>query len=161
MNNPLLMESPYPYGAPQFDKIENKHYLPAFETAINEAKAEIDDIVSNPEVPDFHNTIEALEFSGKKLSRISEIFYNILEADSDDELQDIAEKISPMMNDYSMYVALNEELFMRVETVYYNPGQDLAPDQKRLLENTYKSFARQGAFLKGAGKEEYSKCMEE
>lgn len=161
MNNPLLMESPYPYGAPQFDKIENKHYLPAFETAINEAKAEIDGIVSNPEAPDFHNTIEALEFSGKSLSRISEIFYNILEADSDDELQDIAEKISPMMNDYSMYVALNEELFMRVKTVYDNPGQDLAPDQKRLLENTYKSFARQGAFLKGAGKEEYSKFMEE
>ena len=93
MNNPLLMESPYPYGAPQFDKIENKHYLPAFETAINEAKAEIDGIVSNPEAPDFHNTIEALEFSGKKLSRISEIFYNILEADSVYELQDIAEKI--------------------------------------------------------------------
>lgn len=161
MNNPLLVESPYPYGAPQFDKIENKHYLPAFEKAINEAKAEIDGIVSNPEAPDFHNTIEALEFSGKKLSRISEIFYNILEADSDDELQDIAEKISPMMNDYSMYVALNEELFMRVKTVYGNPGQDLAPDQKRLLENTYKSFARQGAFLKGAEKEEYSKCMEE
>lgn len=161
MNNPLLVESPYPYGAPQFDKIENRHYLPAFETAINEAKAEIDCIVSNPEAPDFHNTIEALEFSGKKLSRISEIFYNILEADSDDELQDIAEKISPMMNDYSMYVALNEELFMRVKTVYDNPGQDLAPDQKRLLENTYRSFARQGAFLKGAEKEEYSKCMAE
>ena len=161
MNNPLLVESPYPYGAPQFDKIENKHYLPAFETAVNEAKAEIDSIVSNPEAPDFHNTIEALEFSGKRLSRISEILYNILEADSDDELQEIAEKISPMMNDYSMYVALNEDLFMRVKTVYDNPGQDLAPDQKRLLENTYKSFARQGAFLKGAEKEDYSKCMEE
>lgn len=73
-DNPLLTESGLPYGAPQFDKIRNEHYLPAFREAINEAKAEIDAIVSSPELPTFANTIEALEYSGKTLGHVSDIF---------------------------------------------------------------------------------------
>ena len=87
-NNPLLTDSPLPYGAPQFDKIENKHYLPAFEQAFKEGKQEIDAIVNNPDAPTFENTIEALEFAGDRVSKVGSIFYNLLEADATDELQE-------------------------------------------------------------------------
>lgn len=97
MSNPLLVESPYPYGAPQFDKIKTEHYLPAFKQGIVEAKADIDNIVNCPDAPTFANTIEALEFSGRTLGRVSDIFFNILEADSDDELQAVAEEVSPTL----------------------------------------------------------------
>ena len=161
MNNPLLTKSLLPYGAPQFDKIRTEHYLPAFEAGIEEAMAEIDRIAENPEIPSFANTIEALEYSGKTLSGVSDIFYNILEADADDELQEIAEKVSPMMTRYSMYVSLNEKLFARVKAVYEAKDQlNLEQDQKRLLEQTYKSFARQGANLSGESKKVYSEKME-
>ena len=111
MENPLLTESPYPYGAPQFDKIRNEHYVPAFKAALAEAKAEIDSIVADPAEPDFRNTIEALEYSGRTLDRVSGIFYNLMEADTDDRMQAIAEEISPLMTEYSMYVSLNKPLF--------------------------------------------------
>ncbi len=162
MENPLLTESPYLYGAPQFDKIKNEHYVPAFKTAIAEAKAEIDAIVSNPEAPDFENTIEALEFSGRTLDRVSSIFYNLMEADTNDEMQAIAEEISPAMTEYSMYVSLNKPLFERVKAVYRKKDSlGLEQDQMRLLEETYLSFARNGANLSDADKEIYSKYAEE
>ena len=87
MENPLLKESSAPFGAPEFDKIKNEHYLPAFEAGIAEAKAEIDAIVNNPDTPSFENTIEALEYAGGTLSRISHIFYNLLEANTNEEMQ--------------------------------------------------------------------------
>lgn len=161
-DNPLLTESGLPYGAPQFDKIRNEHYLPAFKAAIKEAKAEIDAIVSSPELPTFANTIEALEYSGKTLGHVSDIFFNILEADADDELQQIAEEVSPMMTEYSMYVSLNPVLFSRVKTVYDQRGNlELSTDRQRLLEETYKSFSRQGANLSDEDKKKYSDYMEE
>ncbi len=160
--NPLLEESKLPYGAPQFDKIRNEHYLPAFKAGIAAAKSDIDAIVANPAEPDFENTIEALEFSGKALSRVSDIFFNILEADADDELQQIAEEVSPLMTEYSMYVSLNAELFKRIKYVYEKrESLNLENDQKRLLDETYKSFVRQGANLGKESKELYSKYMEE
>ena len=82
MENPLLTESTLPYGAPQFDKIRNDHYIPAFEEGIRQAKAEIDAITANQAEPDFQNTIEALEYSGRTLDRVSGIFYNLNEADT-------------------------------------------------------------------------------
>lgn len=162
MENPLLSESPLPYGAPQFDKIENKHYLPAFEQGIKEAKAEIDAIVANQEEPSFENTIVALEESGRTLNNVANIFYNILEADTNDELQKIAETISPMMTEFSMYVSLNEPLFQKVKAVYEKRAElGLEPDQAKLLEDTFKSFARNGANLSPEDKEKYSKIEEE
>lgn len=162
MENPLLTESPLPYGAPQFDKIENKHYMPAFEQGIKEAKAEIDAIVANPAEPTFENTIQALEESGRTLNNVASIFYNILEADTNEELQAIAEKISPMMTEYSMYVSLNDPLFQKVKAVYEKrDGMDLDPDQAKLLEDTFKGFARGGANLSPEDKEKYSKIEEE
>ena len=103
MNNPLLIKSTLPYGAPQFDKIENKHYIPAFKQAIEEGKAEVDAIVNNTEVPTFQNTIEALEYAGETLNSISHIFYNLLEANTNEEMQNIAEEISPLTTEFSMY----------------------------------------------------------
>ena len=162
MSNPLLVESPYPYGAPQFDKIKTEHYLPAFKQGIQEAKADIDNIVNCPDAPTFANTIEALEFSGRTLGRVSDIFFNILEADSDDELQAVAEEVSPMLTEYSMYVSLNAPLFSRIRQVYeQRETLDLEQDQKRLLEQTYKTFSRQGANLSDEDKAIYGKYMEE
>ena len=162
MENTLLSESPLEYGAPQFDKIQNKHYMPAFEQAIKEAKAEIDEIVANPDEPTFENTIEPLEFGGEKLERVATIFYNLLEADTDDEMQEIAEKVAPMMTEFSMYVSLNEKLFKRVKAVYEaRESLNLEPDQLRLLEKKYLGFARGGANLSPEDKEKYSKLCEE
>ena len=161
-NNPLLEPSPLPYGAPQFDKIENRHYLPAFEQAIKEGKQEIDAIVNNPDAPTFSNTVEALEYAGGAVNRVAEIFYNILEADTDDELQDIAEKVSPMLTEYSMYVSLNEKLFQRVKAVYeQRDSLHLDTDQQMLLKNQYKGFERSGANLSPTDKKLYSEYEEQ
>ena len=162
MKNPLLTESSAPFGAPEFDKIRNEHYLPAFQAAIAEAKAEIDAIVANPDEPTFENTIEAMEYSGEALNNVASIFYNLMEANTNDELQQIAEAISPMMTEYSMYVSLNPALFERVKAVYEKKDElGLAKDQMTLLEDSYKGFVRGGANLSDEDKALYSKWSEE
>ena len=162
MENPLLSPSPLPYGAPQFDKISNEHYLPAFQAGIAEAKAEIDAITSNTEEPSFENTIVALEQSGRTLSQVSGIFYNVMEAHTNDQMQAIAEEISPMMTEYSMYVSLNEPLFQRVKTVYDSrESLQLSKAQAKLLEDSYKSFTRGGALLSDEDKKVYSQYQEQ
>lgn len=158
--NPLLTDSTLPYGAPQFDKIKTEHYLPAFEQAITEAKAEIDAIVNEPDAPTFENTIAALDEAGGRLNDAAGIFYNLMEADTNDQMQGIAEKVSPMMTEYSMYVSLNEPLFARVKAVHES-AEGLEPDQARLLEKTWKSFVRSGANLGAEDKETYSKLSEQ
>lgn len=148
MKNPLLTESPLPFGAPQFDKIENEHYLPAFEEGIAEAKAEIDAIIANEEEPTFENTIEAMEFAGGKLNSAASVFYALMEAHTNEQMQQIAEEISPMLTEYSMYVSLNADLFERVKAVYEKRNElGLDVDQMKLLEDNYKSFVRGGANL--------------
>ncbi|MBO5074440.1 MAG: M3 family metallopeptidase [Bacteroidales bacterium] len=162
MENPLLTESSAPFGAPEFDKIKNEHYLPAFEAGIAEAKAEIDAIVANKEEPTFENTIEAMEVSGQTLNNVAGIFFNLMEADTDDDMQQIAESVSPMLTEYSMYVSLNNDLFQRVKAVYEKKDElGLAPDQMKLLEDNYKSFVRGGANLSDEDKALYSKWSEE
>ena len=162
MKNPLLTESSAPFGAPEFDKIEDAHYLPAFEAAIAEAKAEIDAIVANPDEPTFENTIEAMEYSGETLDRVAGIFYNLMEANTNDAMQETAEQISPMLTEYSMYVSLNNDLFQRVKAVYEKKDElGLAKDQMRILEENYKSFVRGGANLSDEDKALYSKWSEE
>ena len=159
--NPLLTESPLPYGAPQFDKIQTSDYMPAFEEAFRQGKQEIDAIVANPDAPTFQNTIEALEYSGALVGKVGSIFYNLLEADATDELQEIAEKVSPMATEYSMYISLNDKLFERIKTVYnQRESLKLDPDQKKLLEDTYKSFERSGANLSADDKKKYSEISE-
>ena len=162
MKNPLLTESTAPFGAPEFDKIENEHYLPAFEQGIAEAKAEIDAIVANQEEPTFENTIEAMEYAGQTLSKVASIFYAVMEAHTDETKQQIAEQISPMLTEYSMYVSLNNDLFQRVKAVYEKKDElGLDKDQMTLLEDNYKSFVRGGANLSDEDKAVYSKLSEE
>ena len=162
MGNPLLTESNAPFGAPDFDKIRNEHYLPAFEQGVAEAKAEIDAIVANQEEPTFENTIEAMEYAGQTLSRTASIFFALMEANTNDTMQEIAEQVSPMLTEYSMYVSLNNDLFQRVKAVYEKKDElGLDKDQMTLLEDNYKSFVRGGANLSDEDKALYSKWSEE
>ena len=162
MKNPLLTESSAPFGAPEFDKIEDAHYLPAFEAAIAEAKDEIDAIVANPDEPTFENTIEAMEYAGETLDRVAGIFYNLMEANTNDAMQATAEQVSPMLTEYSMYVSLNNDLFQRVKAVYEKRNElGLEKDQMKILEENYKSFVRGGANLSDEDKALYSKWSEE
>ena len=162
MENPLLAVSGLPYGAPAFDKVRREHYVPAFKEAIAQAKAEVDAIVACPDEPTFANTIEALERSGRALDRVSSVFFNLLEADSDDEMQAIAEEVSPWLTEMSLYISLNARLFERVKAVYDSRDSlSLERDQQRLLEKTYKGFVRDGALLSPEDKEEYSRLSEE
>ena len=162
MKNPFLTESSAPFGAPEFDKIRNEHYLPAFEAGIAEGKAEIDAIVANEEEPTFENTIEALEYAGQTLNKVAGIFYNLMEAHTNEEMQAIAEKVSPMLTEFSMYSSLNAPLFAKVKAVYEKKDSlGLDQDQMTLLENTYKGFVRGGANLSDSDKEVFGKLSEE
>ncbi len=147
-NNPFFEEYSTPYGVPPFDKIKVEHYMPAFEEGIRQDSAEIEAIANNPEKPTFQNTIEAMTNTGKLLNRVSGVFYNLRSADTNDDLDTIAKKISPMMSAHSDNVKLNTKLFSRIKTVYeMRDSLDLTGEQKRLLECTYKSFVRSGAEL--------------
>ena len=144
--NPLLTQQDTPYGVPAFDKVKNEHYLPAFEKAIAENKAEIEAIASNPEAPTFANTIEALDRAGGLLNQVAGVFYNVLEADGNDEMNAIAEQLSPMMSELSDGIILNDALFQRVKAVYEQRDElGLNDEQMRLLTETFKSFAQNGA----------------
>ena len=162
MDNPLLIPSDLPFGAPRFDALRTEHWLPAFRAAIAAGKAEADAIAANPEPPTFANTVEALEFSGAALDRVSGLFFNLLEAESDDAMQQIAEEVSPLLTEYEMYVSFNETLFARVKAVWDSrEGLDLAPDQRKLLEESYKGFTRSGALLSSDDKKTYAALEEE
>lgn len=142
--NPLLQ----PFDSAPFSKIKNAHFKPAFEQAIADAKVEIEAITANTDSPTFENTIEALEFTGQQLDRISSIFFNLNSAETNDEIQAIAQEVSPLLSEFSNDITLNEALFKRVKTVYENKNQlDLSPEQQTLLDKKYKSFARNGANL--------------
>ena len=147
--NPLLSDEATPYGVPAFDKIELRHYEPAFREAIRQYEAEIDAITGNPEAPSFENTVVALDRSGALLSRVEGAFFNILEADGNDEMDAIAEKVTPLVTQLSDNILLNAGLFNRIKQVY--AGRDtlnLTPEQMRLLTETYKNFVNNGADLK-------------
>lgn len=142
------------YDTAPFSKIKNEDYLPAFQEAISEAKKEIDIIVDNQNTPDFDNTIAAMSYSGEKLDRISSIFFNLNSAETNDELQKIAQEVSPILSEFSNDVRLNKALFERVKAVYdKKESLTLTPEQETLLDNTYKSFSRNGANLSEDKKE--------
>ncbi|MDB4297596.1 M3 family metallopeptidase [Flavobacteriaceae bacterium] len=152
--NPLLQEFNTPYNTAPFEQIKNEHYKPAFEQAIIESKTEIDEIANNPEKATFENTIKALEFSGQILSNISSVFFNLNSAETNDEMQNIAQEVSPLLTAFSNDVSLNENLFKRVKTIYEQRNQlDLTREEEVLLEKKYKGFSRNGANLNEANKE--------
>ena len=147
-SNPLLDQPETPYGVPAFDQVKNEHYLPAFEKAVAEQKAEVDAIINNEAEPTFENTIVALDRTGLLLDRVSGVFFNVLEADGNDEMNEIAEKVYPMISELSDGIILNEDLFKRVKFVYDQRDQlGLNAEQMRLLTETYKNFADNGANL--------------
>lgn len=153
-SNPLLQA----YDTAPFSKIKTDHFLPAFEELIAQNRAEIDAITENEEEPDFENTIEALEFSGEMLNRASRIFFNLNSAETSPEIQKLAQKISPMLTEFSNDILLNEKLFERIKTIYDQKEKlNLDPEQEMLLDKKYKSFSRNGANLDDSGKKELRK----
>ena len=148
MANPLLEKFETPFESAPFSKIKNEDYKPAFIQAIEEAKAEIDAITVNPEAPTFANTIEAMELSGEKLGRISSIFFNLNSAETNDEIQEIAQEVSPLLSEFGNDVRLNQDLFERIKVVYNQKDSlNLTDEQAYLLEKKYKGFSRNGANL--------------
>ncbi len=136
------------YQSAPFSQIQMSDYQPAFETTLAAARTEIDTITNNPEQPTFENTIEALDFSGQTLDRLSSIFFNLNSAETSDEMQKIAQEVSPLLTAFSNDVSLNEGLFQRVKAVYDQKDKlTLTPEQATLLDKKYKSFARNGALL--------------
>ena len=122
--NPLLMESSAPFGAPEFDKISNEHYLPAFEAGIAEAKNEIDAIVANQEEPTFENTIEAMEYAGQTLDKVAGIFYNLMEANTNDAMQETAEQ----------HFLTGEQVLSRLTETVGLPGRDSGGEESLFVQ---------------------------
>ncbi|MDD7915793.1 M3 family metallopeptidase [Polaribacter ponticola] len=152
--NPLLQD----FNTAPFSKISNSDYKPAIKEAIKIAKAEINEIVINSEKPTFENTTVALDFTGEKLNRITSIFFNLNSAETNDEIQKIAQEISPWLSEFRNDITLNEALFKRVKSVFdVKDTLDLTAEQKTLLDKQYKGFARNGANLEDDDKNKLRK----
>ncbi len=146
--NPFLTTYTTPFEVPPFDKIKTEHYLPAFTEGIAQHQAEIDAIAANSEKASFENTIEALEYSGEILSRVSTVFYALLSSDTNETMDSIAEAVSPLLSTHSDNIYLNKDLFVRVKSLYEDKANlALTSEQDRLLEKYYKNFIRSGAGL--------------
>ncbi len=136
------------YNTASFSKINLSDYKEAFEKTIELARTEIDSIVNNTEIPNFSNTIEALDYSGEQLDRLSNIFFNLNSAETCDEMQKIAQEVSPLITAFSNDIALNEDLFKRVKAVYDQKDTlNLTTEQATLLDKKFKGFSRNGALL--------------
>ena len=145
--NPLLTESELSFGAIDFNKIETADYLPAFEAAIQQKRENIQKIVDCPDSATFENTILPLEDSGKLLTRVSSVFFALVEADKTPELGKIEEKVQPMLTDLGNEISFNKPLFERIRQVYDKQYDSLTGEDQKLLEETYKNFVRRGALL--------------
>lgn len=145
--NPLLEKFETPFETAPFHLIKNEHYLPAIQAAINEAKAEIEKI-KKVSVPDFENTLEALENAESRLSVISSIFFNLNAAETNEEIQKLAREISPMLSAHSNDILLDKKLFEKVQAVHNaKDNLPLETEQVTLLDKIHKSFIRNGALL--------------
>ena len=151
-----------PYGTIPFDKIKLSDYEPAFKKGIRMQEQEINAIVNQRSMPTFENTIEALDRSGSYLSRVANVFFALLSAESNDEMMAISQRVQPLLSEHSNNISLNEKLFERIKYVYDNRDKlDLNTEQQTLLKETYDSFARNGANLKGADRERYRELTAE
>ena len=155
MNNPLLLTTfDTPFETIPFDQIKIEHYKPAFEASIETAKGEVETIINNPEKATFTNTIEALENSGSALDLVCNVFFNLNSAETNDEMQALAQEMSPILSEHSSNILLNDKLFERIKAVYNSQADfNLNGEQTMLLTKTYKSFVRNGALLNEADKE--------
>ncbi len=162
IKNPLLTDFGTVHQTAPFSKITNENYLPAFREAIREAKAEIQKVIDNPEAPSFENTIEAMENSGTRLNIIRKIFFNLNSAETNDEMQQIAQEVAPMLSEFGNDISLNEELFARVKAVYEKKDElKLSDEQQTLLDNSYQTFVRNGANLSETEKVRYREITTE
>ena len=153
-NNPLLQS----FDQAPFSKIENEHFKPAITSAIEITREEIEAIIRNEAPPTFENTIEALDYSGQQLARVTAVFFNLNAAETNETIQKIAQEVSPSLSEFQNDITLNEQLFERVKAVYEQRDVlDLNPEQKTLLEKRYKSFSRNGANLSEDKKQELRK----
>lgn len=154
MTHILTQRFTTPHNTAPFSQIKLEDYQPAFEANIAAARAEVDAIINNPEAPTFENTIEALEFSGQALDRLSSIFFNLNSAETNDTMQKIAQEVSPLLTAFGNDIALNEDLFKRVKTIYEQRDQlKLTAEQAMLLDKKFKGFSRNGALLSEDKKE--------
>ena len=155
-DNPFFNPFSTPHGTAPFDKIKTEHYEPAFEKAIAEHQQEINAIADNPEPPTFANTIEAMEYSGEMLNRVSNVFFNLLSAESNDEMMKISQRLSPKLSEHANNIYLNEKLFEKIKSIYNNRlNQGLTSEQVRLVEKYYQDFESSGATLSPEDKEKY------
>lgn len=144
----LIQKFQTKHNTAPFSQIKLDDYKPAFIENIATAKAEIAAIINNPETPTFENTIEALDFSGNALDRLSSIFFNLNSAETCEEMQKIAQEVSPLLTEFSNDITLNEDLFKRIKAVYEQKDcLNLSPEQATLLDKKFKSFSRNGALL--------------
>ncbi|TMO63164.1 M3 family metallopeptidase [Pseudoalteromonas aurantia] len=158
VQNPFFQQWNTPFGAPPFDQIETKHFLPAFEKAIAEHKKEIAAIVNNEQPADFDNTIASMELAGALLSRVSGVFFNLTSTESSDEMQALQRKVSPLLTRHYNEISMNENLYKRVSTVHNNRyssdlrseqirADKLNAEQTRLVERIHRDFIHAGANL--------------
>lgn len=161
MNNPLLADFATPFDTAPFDKITPNHFLPAIKSAIAEAKEDINKIKEEA-LPTFENTIEALDGTGKRLGIIAGIFFNLNSAETNEEIQSLARKISPLLTEHGNDILLDQALFQRVAQVFEQKDQlELNAEQTTLLDKTYKSFVRNGAKLTGDKADQLRKIDQE
>ena len=154
--NPFFESYNTPHNTPPFDKIKNEHYEPAIDKGIEEHKHEISCIALSAVAPDFENTIASYERSGRLLSRVASVFFNLLSAESDDEMMEIAQRIQPKLSSHSNEIYLNESLFERIKKVYdTRMNSELTPEQIRLTEKIYQGFENNGAVLKGGDRNKF------
>ena len=160
--NPLLNPFQNIHQTAPFNSIKIEHYLPAFDVAIEETKAEVQQIIDNPAKPDFVNTIVALDLAGEKLERIKGIFFNLNSAETSDEMQQIAQEIAPKLSDLGNDISLNEQLFARIKEVHNQKDSlILNVEESTLLEKTYRRFVRSGANLNETDKTKYREITKE
>ncbi|MFH1119861.1 MAG: M3 family metallopeptidase [Bacteroidota bacterium] len=161
-DNPFFTEFTTPFQVPPFDKIDTSHYLPAFIEGIKQHDAEIEAIVANSESPTFENTILAFDKSGKLLTRISKVFFNVNEANTSEQMQEIAKKVSPLLSKHNDEISMNAVLFARIKTVYDKRNETGLDDQEiRVVEKYYRDFERQGANLSKEDQEKLKKINEQ
>ena len=160
--NPFLSEYHTPHQTVPFHLIRTEHFEPAILQGMEEHDREIADIIANPDEPTFENTIEALELSGERLDRVTTVFGNLLSAETNDDMQAIAERIMPKLSEHSNNITLNEKLFARIKHVYQHTDKaSLSTDQPMLLQNTYDGFIRSGANLTDEQKERFRQISAE
>ena len=158
--NPFFHTSDAPHGTMRFDLLRTEHFSPALVEGMARERKEIEDIANNPAKPTFDNTIAAMEKTGDLLERTTTVMYNLLSAETNDELEALAQEMSPMLSEHSSDIMLNEALFARVKAVY-DENPDLDAEDRMLLEKTYEAFERSGATLDAAGKKRFREIKSE